>query len=113
MQVSGQSTRHLRKKGYRKPKVSGSRSDGASVVFCITVSRTAVRRSRPLLFAEQPGQTINVDLCFVPAEHQAEVKLPAVSGSSGKLVVQLPKAEPVFADYPGSVPMRVFLILRL
>lgn len=29
--------------------------------------------------------------------------LPAVSGSSGKLVMQLPKSEPVFANYPGSV----------
>jgi hypothetical protein len=53
--------------------------------------------------AEEPGQTLNVDLCFVPVEHQAEIKLPAVSGSSGRLVVEqrvTPKAEP---DYPGQV----------
>lgn len=53
--------------------------------------------------AEEPGQTLNVDLCFVPVEHQAELKLPAVSGSSGRLVVEQvdsPKAEP---DYPGQV----------
>lgn len=53
--------------------------------------------------AEEPGQTLNVDLCFVPVEHQAEIKLPAVSGSSGRLVVEQlvsPKAEP---DYPGQV----------
>jgi len=30
-------------------------------------------------------------------------KLGYLSGSSGKLVVQSPKAEPVFADYPGTV----------
>jgi len=53
--------------------------------------------------AEEPGQTLNIDLCFVPVEHQAEIKLPAVSGSSGRLVVEQrvsPKAEP---DYPGQV----------
>jgi transposase InsO family protein len=59
-----------------------------------TVSRTA----------EEPGQTLNVDLCFVPAEHEAEIKLPAVSGSSGRLVVEKvagPTTEA--ADYPGQV----------
>ena len=53
--------------------------------------------------AEEPGQTLNVDLCFVPAEHQAAIKLPAVSGSSGRLVVEqmvTAKDEP---DYPGQV----------
>ena len=51
--------------------------------------------------AEEPGQTVNVDLCFVPATHTAEVKLPAVSGSSGRLVVERPKeAAP---SYPGQV----------
>jgi transposase InsO family protein len=50
-----------------------------------------------------PGQTLNVDLLFVPAHHLADVKLPAVSGSSGHLVVErLPEGgqEP---DYPGRV----------
>ena len=56
-----------------------------------TVSRTA----------EEPGQTVNIDMCFVPAEHEAEVKLPAVSGSSGKLVVEQPKTEP--SPYPGLI----------
>lgn len=51
--------------------------------------------------AEQPGQTLNADLCFVPAEHEAEVKLPAVSGSSGRLIVERPKDEST--DYPGRV----------
>jgi len=37
------------------------------------------------------------------SSHQAKVTLPAVSGSSGKLVIQHPKTEPVFADYPGAV----------
>ena len=36
--------------------------------------------------AEVPGQSLNVDICFVPAEHEDEAKLPAVSGSSGRLV---------------------------
>ncbi len=45
---------------------------------------------------------MNVDLCFVPVSHEIEVKLPAVSGSSGRLVVERTseKSEP---DYPGRV----------
>lgn len=53
--------------------------------------------------AEAPGQTFNVDLCFVPETHEAEVKLPAVSGSSGRLVVQPPKAEADAPSYPGQI----------
>lgn len=53
--------------------------------------------------AERPGQSLNIDLCFVPAEHETEVKLPAVSGSSGRLVVERVKGEAVEADYPGAV----------
>ena len=53
--------------------------------------------------AEKPGQTLNVDLCFVPAHHEGEVRLPAVSGSSGRLVVQKPKAHQDEVSYPGQV----------
>lgn len=53
--------------------------------------------------AEMPGQTLNVDLCFVPADHQAEIKLPAVSGSSGRLVVEQRPRPKVEANYPGKV----------
>jgi transposase InsO family protein/transposase len=53
--------------------------------------------------AEIPGQSLNVDICFVPAEHEDEAKLPAVSGSSGRLVVERVKTEAVEADYPGAV----------
>ena len=53
--------------------------------------------------AEMPGQSLNVDLCFVPAEHEEEAKLPAVSGSSGRLVVERVKTETDEADYPGAV----------
>ncbi len=53
--------------------------------------------------AEMPGQSLNVDLCFVPAEHEDEAKLPAVSGSSGRLVVERMKSEEVEIDYPGVV----------
>jgi len=41
--------------------------------------------------AEEPGQTLNIDLCFVPSEHEVLQKLPAVSGSSGRLVVEKTK----------------------
>jgi transposase InsO family protein len=53
--------------------------------------------------AEEPGQAVNVDLCFVPASHEAEDKLPAVSGSSGHLVIERPKDEEAAAQYPGRI----------
>ena len=53
--------------------------------------------------AEEPGQTLNVDLCFVPATHEAEQKLPAVSGSSGRLIVEQLKEEREEKDWPGRV----------
>lgn len=53
--------------------------------------------------AEKPGQALNVDLCFVPEEHVAQDKLPAVSGSSGHLVIErcLPGEER--PPWPGQV----------
>lgn len=53
--------------------------------------------------AEEPEQTINVDLCFVPATHEPEHKLPAVSGSSGRLVVERLAEETDERDWPGRV----------
>lgn len=52
--------------------------------------------------AEQPGQSLNVDLCFVPAEHEVSQKLPAVSGSSGRLVVER-RPEEAQKQWPGRV----------
>jgi len=43
-----------------------------------------------------------VDLCFVPAEHEVSQKIPAVSGSSGRLVVTRTKAE-AEKEWPGRV----------
>jgi transposase InsO family protein len=51
------------------------------------------RRCNPNRAAEQAGQTLNIDLCFIPLQHQPQVKLPAVSGSSGHLVVERTKSE--------------------
>lgn len=53
--------------------------------------------------AEHGGQAINVDLCFVPWAHAAEGWLPAVSGSSGHLVVEHRAAEGPTRDWPGQV----------
>jgi transposase InsO family protein len=53
--------------------------------------------------ADEPGQTLNVDLCFVPVNHLVDVKLPAVSGSSGHLVVERLKEPGQEPDYPGKV----------
>lgn len=61
------------------------------------------KASAAVRHAEKPGQTVNVDLCFVPAEHQAAVNLPAVSGSSGKLKLIKPKGEAKEKDWPGLV----------
>ena len=60
--------------------------------------------------ADIPAQTINIDLCFVPAIHTPHQHLPAVSGSSGRLLVtrrlssETPRAWPgqVFADLDRS-----------
>lgn len=46
---------------------------------------------------------MNVDLCFVPVSHAPEVKLPAVSGSSGRLVVERSPSAKTEPDYPGRV----------
>jgi transposase InsO family protein len=52
--------------------------------------------------ADDPGIALNVDLCFVPATRsQTEDKLPAVSGSSGHLVISTQtESDPHF---PGQV----------
>lgn len=57
----------------------------------------------PTRTAEEPGQTLNADLCFVPATHAAPTDLPAVSGSSGRLIVT-----PARADAPRTHPGQVF-----
>lgn len=43
-----------------------------------------------------------MDLCFVPAEHEVSEKLPAVSGSSGRLVVARTKVE-AEKEWPGRI----------
>jgi transposase InsO family protein len=55
--------------------------------------------------ADEPGQTLNVDLCFVPATHEAARRLPAVSGSSGRLVISGPRPGPEDPErgWPGQV----------
>jgi transposase InsO family protein len=53
--------------------------------------------------AEEPGQTVNVDLCFVPATHALARKLPAVSGSSGRLVIEAPVDPAARPTYPGRI----------
>jgi transposase InsO family protein len=53
--------------------------------------------------ADQPGQTINVDLCFVPADHLVAEKLPAVSGSSGRLMISALPGETAKRSSPGQV----------
>ena len=39
----------------------------------------------------------------MPATHVPQVKLPAVSGSSGRLVIESPKKDDSQAEYPGRV----------
>jgi transposase InsO family protein len=53
--------------------------------------------------AERPGQTLNVDLCVVPVEHEGEAKLPAVSCSSGRVVVERGPEEGGERTWPGRV----------
>ena len=44
-----------------------------------------------------------MDLCFVPAQHAAQERLPAVSGSSGHLVVARPHPHDDGRHWPGQV----------
>jgi transposase InsO family protein len=53
--------------------------------------------------AEQGGQAVNVDLCFVPWEHCTEGWLPAVSGSSGHLVVERQAEGSQERHWPGQI----------
>lgn len=53
--------------------------------------------------ADEPNQTFNIDLAFIPATHETAAKLPAVSGSSGRLVVEQVAEEEQPATYPGQV----------
>jgi len=53
--------------------------------------------------AEEPGQTANVDLCFVPATHEAQQRLPAVSGSSGRLLVTPLRETEEERTWPGQI----------
>jgi len=46
---------------------------------------------------------VNIDIALVPMSHEAEAKLPAVSCSSGKLVVENPQEEAGDHPYPGRV----------
>jgi hypothetical protein len=59
----------------------------------VTVSRTA----------DMPAQTVNIDLCFVPAQHVPNQKLPAVSGSSGRLVVERPATAATKRPWLGQI----------
>jgi transposase InsO family protein len=53
--------------------------------------------------AEQPGQTVNADLCFVPVRHEISQELPAVSGSSGVLKISPTTSEAGERTWPGQV----------
>jgi transposase InsO family protein len=44
-----------------------------------------------------------VDICFVPVEHERQEKLPAVSGSSGHLVIERVASEGARPVWPGQV----------
>lgn len=53
--------------------------------------------------AERPRQAINVDICYVPEKHSVQEKLPAVSGSSGRLVVERIRSQDEEPQWPGQV----------
>ena len=60
-------------------------------------------RFRPVTrTADQPGQTVTIDLCFVPTTRVANQPIPAVSGSSGRLIVTTPPSARA-TSFPGEV----------
>ncbi|MFH1085274.1 MAG: integrase core domain-containing protein [Chloroflexota bacterium] len=52
---------------------------------------------------------MNADICFVPASHTVPEKLPAVSGSSGRLIVEHRPADEAAPCWPGQVFSRTDL----
>ncbi len=46
---------------------------------------------------------MNVDICYLPVAHQTPTKLPAVSGSSGHLVIERVTETPTPPTWPGQV----------
>lgn len=61
------------------------------------------KRGSGVRHAEVPDQAVNVDLCFVPATHSVTELIPAVSGSSGRLIVSQPHGAAEERDWPGRV----------
>lgn len=53
--------------------------------------------------AEKEGETVNIDLCFVPATHTTAEQLPMVSGSSGKLKITKTPANGQERTWPGQI----------
>ena len=53
--------------------------------------------------ADGDAQTVNIDLCFVPATHTPHQSLPAVSGSSGRLVLSHRQPSDQRRTWPGQV----------
>ena len=52
---------------------------------------------------EARGQALNIDLCFVPVTHEGVAKLRAVSGSSGRLVIERQVDHTAERDWRGQV----------
>ena len=46
---------------------------------------------------------MNIDLCFVPSTHEIDQKVPAVSGSSGHLVIESPPDNTTEKPWPGRI----------
>ena len=65
--------------------------------------KTAKKEECVCRHAERADQSYNVDLCYVPASHEREGKLPAVSGSSGRLQVENVQEESSEKTWPGRV----------
>ena len=66
-------------------------------------ARKKKRRFRPVTrTADHAGQTVNIDLCFVPTTRTADQAIPAVSGSSGRLIVTPPPSART-VPFPGEV----------
>lgn len=71
-----------------------------------TAPETSAKKVNPqpvVRQADVPGQTLNIDLCFVSLCHEAMQKLPAVSGSSGRLVVEKSAEKDAECHWPGRV----------
>ena len=93
----------------KQPYFRPTTADQRRLVFAVYEQTEGPRQARaagekggPVVrHADEPDQGVNADLCFVPATHAQTEPVPAISGSSGRLVVSRVKRSAEERVWPG------------